>query len=53
MDGTGEHHLKFARLRKPKITCSPSSADHRPKTNAVMLQDMGHTKGRPHMGGIG
>jgi hypothetical protein len=34
--------LKLARLRKPKITYSPSYADYRPKTNAVIL-DMGHT----------
>jgi hypothetical protein len=35
--------MKLARLRKPKITCSPSYADYRPKTNAVILLDMGHT----------
>jgi hypothetical protein len=33
---------KLARLRRPKIACSPSYADYRPKTNAVIL-DMGHT----------
>jgi hypothetical protein len=26
-----------------KITCSPSYVDFRPKTNAVILLDMGHT----------
>jgi hypothetical protein len=26
-----------------KITCSPSYADYRPKTNAEILLDMGHT----------
>jgi hypothetical protein len=32
------------RLRKPKIVCSPSYAIlFRPKTNAVILSDMGHT----------
>jgi hypothetical protein len=36
-----------------KITCSPSSVDYRPKTNAVILLDIGHTKGRTHTGGIG
>jgi hypothetical protein len=41
-DGTGEHHLK-RRLRRPKIECSPSYADFRPKTNAVILLDMVHT----------
>jgi hypothetical protein len=30
-------------LRSPKIICSPSYADYRPKTNAVILLDMGHT----------
>jgi hypothetical protein len=51
MDETGEHHL----LRRPKITCSPSYAEYRPKTNAVILLDMGHThtKGRLRMREIG
>jgi hypothetical protein len=35
--------MKLARLRKPKIVCSPSYVDLRPKTNAVILLDMGHT----------
>jgi hypothetical protein len=26
--------------------------DYRPKTNAAILWDMGHTKGKPHTGGI-
>jgi hypothetical protein len=30
-----------------------SYADSRPKTNAAILWDMGHTKGRPHTGRIG
>jgi hypothetical protein len=34
---------KFARLRRPKIACSPSYVDYRSKTNAVILLDMGHT----------
>jgi hypothetical protein len=29
--------------RRPKIACSPSYADYRPKTNAVILLDMVHT----------
>jgi hypothetical protein len=33
----------IARLRRPEIACSPSYADLRPKTNAVILLDMGHT----------
>jgi hypothetical protein len=35
--------MKLARLRKPKLTCSPSNVDYRPKTNAVILLEMGHT----------
>jgi hypothetical protein len=35
--------VKLASLRRPKFTCSPSYADYRPKTNAVILLDMGHT----------
>jgi hypothetical protein len=35
--------VKSARLRRPKVTCSPSYADYKPKTNAVILSDMGHT----------
>jgi hypothetical protein len=34
--------VKLARLRRPKIACSPSYADYRPKTNAVIFLDMGH-----------
>jgi hypothetical protein len=40
--------VKLARLRRPKVACSPSYADYRPKTNAVKLLDMGHM----HTGGI-
>jgi hypothetical protein len=45
MDETGVYHLKWGlvRLRRPKITCSPSYVDYRPKTNEAMLLDMGHT----------
>jgi hypothetical protein len=35
--------LELARLKRPKIICSPSNADFRPKTIAVILLDMGHT----------
>jgi hypothetical protein len=35
--------VKLARLRKTKITCSPSYADYSPKINAVILLDMGLT----------
>jgi hypothetical protein len=34
--------VKLARLRRPKIAHSLSYADFRPKTNAVILLDMGH-----------
>jgi hypothetical protein len=34
---------KLARLRRPKITCSLSYVDYRPKTNIVILLDMSHT----------
>jgi hypothetical protein len=33
---------KLTRLRRPKIACSPSYVDYTPKTNAVILLDMGH-----------
>jgi hypothetical protein len=35
--------LSKVRLKKPKITCSPSYADYRPKTNAEIVLKMGHT----------
>jgi hypothetical protein len=41
--------VKLARLRRPKIICSPSYADFRPKTNAVILLDMGHTLRGEHV----
>jgi hypothetical protein len=34
---------KLARLRRSKLTCSPSYVDYRPKTNAEILLDIGHT----------
>jgi hypothetical protein len=42
-DETGEYCLKLIRIRRPKITCSSSYVYFRPKTNAVILLDMGHT----------
>jgi hypothetical protein len=44
--------VKLARLRRPKIVCSPSYVDFRPKTYAVIL-DMGHTLRGTYTGGIG
>jgi hypothetical protein len=39
--------VKLARLKRPKIACSPSYVDYEqicgPKTNAVILLDMDHT----------
>jgi hypothetical protein len=39
----------LVRLRKPKIVCSPSYEDFRPKKNAVILLDMGHTLSGEHV----
>jgi hypothetical protein len=33
---------KVSKLRKQKLACSLSYVDYRPKTNAVILLDMGH-----------
>jgi hypothetical protein len=44
---------KLVRLRRKTIAFSPSYVDYRPKTNVAILSDIGHTKGRPHTGGIG
>jgi hypothetical protein len=41
--------VKLARLRRPKILCPPSYVDYRPKTNAVILLDMGHTLKGEHI----
>jgi hypothetical protein len=39
---------KVSQFRRPKMACSPSYADYRPKTNAVILLDLGHTlRGEP------
>jgi hypothetical protein len=45
--------VKLVRLRRPKAACSPSYVNYRPKTNAAIFWDMGHTNGRPSTGGIG
>jgi hypothetical protein len=45
--------VKLVRLRKPKISCSPSYADYRPKTNAIILLNTVHTLRGHHTGGIG
>jgi hypothetical protein len=38
--------VKSARLRRPKVACSLSYVDYRPSTNAAILWDTSHTKGR-------
>jgi hypothetical protein len=45
--------LREVRFRRTRAACFPSNADYRPKTNAAILWDTGHTKGRPHTVGIG
>jgi hypothetical protein len=45
--------VKLAKLRRAKITRSPSYVDYRPKTNAVILLNMGHTLRGECTGGIG
>jgi hypothetical protein len=42
--------LSEVRLRRPKIACSPLYVDYRPKTNAVILLDMGHMLKRDSTG---
>jgi hypothetical protein len=34
--------IRLARLRRPKIVCSPSYADFRSRANTAMLLDLGH-----------
>jgi hypothetical protein len=43
--------LSEVRLRRSKATCSLSDVDNGPKTNAAVLWNMGHTKGRLCIGG--
>jgi hypothetical protein len=45
--------MKLVRFRMSKAACSPTYADYRPKTNAAILWDMGHTKVRLCKEGIG
>jgi hypothetical protein len=41
--------VRLARLRRPKIICSPSSVDFRSRAKAVMLLDLGHTLRGEHI----
>jgi hypothetical protein len=45
--------LSEVRLKKPKIACSPSYADYRPKTNAGILLDTGQLRGDCTWEGLG
>jgi hypothetical protein len=45
--------VELFRLRRPKAIYSPSYADYGHTKNAVILWDMGHTKGRLCREGIG
>jgi hypothetical protein len=40
---------EISQAQKARITCSPSYADFRPKTSAVILLDMGHTLWGEHI----
>jgi hypothetical protein len=40
--------VRYVRLRRSKIACSPLYVDYRPETNAVILLDMGHTLREEH-----
>jgi hypothetical protein len=41
--------MKLARLRRSTIICFSSYADYIPKTNAVILLDIGHTLRNEHI----
>jgi hypothetical protein len=49
MDGTGEYHSRLARLRRPKLVCSPSYVDFRSRANAAVVLDLGHMTRREHI----
>jgi hypothetical protein len=44
---------EVSQAQKAKVTSSPSYIYYRPKTNAAILWDIGHTKWRPCTRGIG
>jgi hypothetical protein len=41
--------VRLARIRRPKIVCSPSYAIFRPRANTAMLLDLGHMTRQEHM----
>jgi hypothetical protein len=45
--------VKLARCRRPKVACFLSYVEYKSNTNTSILWDTGHTKGRPHLKGIG
>jgi hypothetical protein len=45
--------VKLAKLRRPKIKCSPTYVDYRPEIKADIIGNESHTKGRTCTGGIG
>jgi hypothetical protein len=49
MDELENISLSEVRPRRSKITCSPSYGDYRPKTNASVLLDLGHTLRGEHV----
>jgi hypothetical protein len=40
---------EVSQAKRPKLVYSPSYADFRPKTNAVILFDLGHTLSGGHI----
>jgi hypothetical protein len=44
---------EVSQAQKTKVSFSSSYEDYQPKTNAAILWDTGHTKGRPQTGAIG
>jgi hypothetical protein len=45
--------VKLVRVRRPKISCSPTYTDYTLKTNAVLFVNMGHTLSGDCTEGIG
>jgi hypothetical protein len=41
--------VRLARLRRPKIICSPSYEDFRSRANTAMLLDLGHMTRGEHI----
>jgi hypothetical protein len=41
--------VRLARLRRPKIICSPSYVDFKSRAKAAMLLELGHTLREEHI----